>query len=153
MNKNNPQVKKESIQTNNGYKKVFIGDIIIRVFKFIFSILIFLGVYIFLSVAFQEEFDFFFFVIGLLLFLWGTSWFLQIFLLNNTIIIKKIIGKINSVVEKIYNKFKKLAHNKYFKIIVVISIIIYLMIWAINFIAGLSATTIIIILLILILLK
>ena len=81
-------------------------------------------------------------IIGLFFLLWGSSWFLQLFGLNNSMVIAKITSSIH---------FKKAI--KILMWIVIVFLVIFLLIGAFNVVAGLSATTIIIILLVLILFK
>jgi len=112
--------------------------------KFIASFPLLLFAFILLNNAFSEDQTdpILAFVCVLFFLLWGSSWFLQSFGLNNRIAVAKIINSIY---------FKKTI--KVLMWLVIIFLVISLLVGAFNFVVGLSATTIIIILLVLILFK
>lgn len=119
--------------------------------KFLFSFLLLWLAYISFKYIFFEESDesILIFLWGLFFLLWGSSWFLQIFGLNNKIAVIKIAN--NAYIKKIIKILTWII--KILTWIVIIFLIIALLTGAFSIVAGLSATTIIIILLVLILLK
>ncbi len=133
---------------------------LILIIKFILSLFILSANALFSYIVFFKNPDFedtFFNIlvisIASILFLWGLSWFLQIFGLNNVLLLKKLKNKIFDKVKVILNHKYSKKTLKLLKMFVIFGLIASIVISLFNFVAGLSVSTIIIILLVILILK